>query len=123
MPSSKALQPTDLWYFTNFLKFDICQYKSIPVSRILRYQNIRVSNKPAHTQDRPVLLRTFGALLWDTPGSYRVTPDLPRPLKPRGPASGSPGWDLGSGSNELKTALPCPSRDLRGPAPEHLGVL
>ena len=49
--------------------------------------------------------------------------NLPRPLKPRGPASGSPGRDLGSGSNELKTALPCPSKDLRGPAPGHPGVL
>ena len=40
-----------------------------------------------------------------SPGSYRVNPDLPRPLKLQGPASGSPGRDLGSGSNELKTAL------------------
>ena len=58
-----------------------------------------------------------------TPGSYRAYPDLPRTLKRRGPVSGSPGRDFGSGSNELKTALSCPSKDLRGPAPGHPGVL
>ena len=56
------------------------------------------------------------------PRSYRVNPDLPQPPKRRGPASGSPGRDLRSGSNELKTALPCPSKDLRGPALGDLGV-
>ena len=53
------------------------------------------------------------------PKVYRVNPDLPRPLKRRGPASGSPGRDLGFGSNEVKTNPPCLLRNLRGPAPWH----
>jgi hypothetical protein len=53
------------------------------------------------------------------PEVYRVNPDLPRPLKRRGPASGSPGQDFRSGSNEVKTDLPCLLRNLRGPAPGH----
>ena len=40
------------------------------------------------------------------PEVYRVNPDLPRPLKRRGPASGSPGWT--SGLVLMNSRLPCP---------------
>ena len=53
------------------------------------------------------------------PEVYRVNPDLPQPLKRQVPASGSLGRDLGSGSNEVRTDLPCLLRNLRGPAPGH----
>ena len=48
------------------------------------------------------------------PEIYRVNPDLPRPLKHQGPASGSSGQDLGSSSNKFKTDTPCLLRNIRG---------
>jgi hypothetical protein len=54
----------------------------------------RVSNKPAHTQDRPAL--SFLGPSGPCPGApcvYRVSPDLPLPPKRWCPASGSPGRD------------------------------
>ena len=78
----------------------------------------RVSNKPAHTQDRPVLLRTFRALPWGTPRSIDLTPDLPRPPKRQGPRGGTPSLV------QLKSrpTRPTFSGILRGPAPGHSEV-
>ena len=43
--------------------------------------------------DPPCLLRNLRGPAPGHPEVYRVNPDLPRPLKCRGPASGSPGLD------------------------------
>ena len=86
--------------------------------------------RKGHSQGYPISLvtlktapsypsRDLQGLAPGHPEVYRLNPDLPRPPKCRGPASGSPGQDLGSGYNKGKTNPPCLLRNIWGPAPGH----